>query len=125
MEAIWLWLGLILTRAPLLLVIIAGMVFAIVRWRRHPRVSAMTVIALVIYLFESLALEVFSRWLPGLFELAKVQPRNFGRAYVMVFFLEDFIFAAVLILLVAAAFTGRGREPATKENKRSPLKAEC
>ena len=114
MEAIWFWLGLILRRAPLLLVIIAGIVFAIVRWRRHPLVSAITVIALVIYLFESLALTAFNRWLPGLFELAKVDPRNFGRAYVMVFFLEDFIFAAVLILLVAAAFTGRGREPATK-----------
>ena len=113
MEAIWFWLALILRRSPLLLVIIAGMVFAIIRWRRHPRVSAMTVVALAIYLIQSLALTAFNRWLPSLFEMAKVAPRNLGKVYTMVFFLEDFIFAGVLILLVAAAFTGRGRESTT------------
>lgn len=113
MEAISFWLTLILRRAPLLLVIIAGMVFAIVRWRRHPRVSAMTVIALAIYLVEYVAFTAFNRWLPSLFELAKVPSRSLGRVYVMVFFLEDFIFAGVLILLVAAAFTGRSRERTT------------
>ena len=113
MEANWFWLALILRRSPLLLVIIAGMVFAMIHWRRHARVSLLAVIALAIYLFEFFVLTAFNRRLPGLLELARVAPRNFGTVYTTVFFLEDFILAAVVILLVAAAFTGRGRERAT------------
>ena len=42
----------LLRRLPMFLVVLAGVIFLIVRWKRHPRVSLMTIIALALYLIE-------------------------------------------------------------------------
>jgi hypothetical protein len=100
---------LLLRRSLLILLLLGGMGFAIARWKRHPRVSLMTLIALGFYLVESLAATVFFRYLPDMVGTYFSSTTNTA-----IYFLEDFAFAAVLILLVAAAFTGRKEKPASQ-----------
>ena len=104
---------LLLRRAVLLLVILAGIGLAIVRWKRHPRVSLMTTMALGLYLVESFAFAFLFHYLPRFFDMLRLSSNNMSTLDSLLQLVDDFAFAAVLILLVAAAFTGRGREPAT------------
>jgi hypothetical protein len=106
-------LYLLLKKAILLLLILGGMGFAIVRWKRHPRVSLMTLLALGLYLFETLAFAVLYYLLPNFFDSLKLTSQNIGTLDSTLQVIEDITFAAVLILLVAAALTGRGQERAT------------
>ena len=69
----------------------------------------MTVIALGFYLVESWVATIFFHYLPEM--LRNTSPASRSTLYTVIYFFEDFGFAAVLILLVAAAFTGR--RPAT------------
>jgi hypothetical protein len=97
-------------RLPMLLLCLTGIIFAVIRWKRHPRVSLMTLSALVIYLVEALVFIVFLYWVPDLMQTMRLSPSASGWAYSVIFFIEDFVFAAILLLLVGAAFTGRQRE---------------
>ena len=106
-------LYLLLKKSILLLLVLSGIGFAIVRWQRHPRVSLMTVLALGLYLLESLTFAVIYHWLPNLFYSLKLTSQNISTLDSVLQVIEDFAYAAVLILLVAAAFTGRSRERVT------------
>ncbi len=97
-------------RSPMLLLSLGGIIFAIVRWKRHPRVSLMTVLALAIYMFERTLFAVFLYWLPNVIYKIIPSPAAVDNAYFVLFFFEDFVFALVIILLVGAAFTGRGAQ---------------
>lgn len=100
---------LLLRRAVLLLVIFGGIGFAIVRWKRHPRVSMMTTIALGLYLVESFAFSFLFHYLPRFFDTLHLSDNNIGTLDSVLQLVDDFAFAAVLILLVAAAFSQRNR----------------
>lgn len=95
------------------LLCLGGIIFAIVRWRRHPRVSVMTALSLVVYAIEAVSFSLFLYWFPRLMEPLRLTSAGMNNLYSVVFFLEDFVFAAVIILLVAAALTGRGTETET------------
>ena len=92
----------------MLLLVLGGSTFAIIRWKRHPRVSLMTVLALVIYFFEGMIFLAILYWLPDMMQSLQLSPKASGWLYSVIFFFEDFVFALVIILLVGAAFTGRG-----------------
>jgi hypothetical protein len=94
-------------RLPMLLLCVGGILFAIVRWKRHPRPSLMTVLSLVIYLVEGMLFIAFLYWIPDLMFAMKLTPKVSGWLYTMIFFFEDFVFALVIILLVGAAYSGR------------------
>lgn len=94
-------------RLPMLLLCLGGITFAATRWKRHPRISLMTVLALVIYLVEAIVFIVFLYWLPNMLQPMRLTPGTEGWIYSIIFFIEDFVFALVLILLVGAAFTQR------------------
>lgn len=100
---------LLLRRAVLLLVLLGGIVLAIVRWKRHPRVSLMTTIALVLYLIESFAFAFLVHYLPRFFDTLHLSANNISTLDSVLQLVDDFAFAAVLILLVAAAFSQRGK----------------
>lgn len=91
----------------MLLLSLGGIVFAIVRWKRHPRVSLMTVLALAIHMFEGILFSIFLYWLPELMFKMRLSPAASDNFYLVLFFLEDFVFVVVIILLVGAAFSGR------------------
>jgi hypothetical protein len=97
-------------RLPMLLIVLGGSIFAVLRWKRHPRVSLMTLIALVLYLIEAVVFIAFLYWLPDLTRAIRLSGEASGWAYSGIFFIEDFAFAAILLLLVGAALTGRRRE---------------
>ena len=107
MEFITLLVYLLLRRAVLLLVVLGGIAFAIARWRRHPRVSLMTFIALGLYLVEIFAFWFLFQYLPRFFDTLHLSPSSVSTLDSALQLIDDFGFAAVLILLVAAAFSGR------------------
>jgi hypothetical protein len=98
----------------MLLVVAGGIVFAIVRWKRHPRVSLMTLLGLAIYFVSTLFFLVLLHNVIGLHEALHISYRQIGYIQTMLFVLDDFTYAAVLILLVAAAFTQRGQRTANE-----------
>ena len=98
-------------RLPILLLILGGSALAIVRWRRHPRSSLMTLLALVIYLIEAILFTLLLYWLPELMYSMKLSPKASSWLYTIIFFLEDFVMALIIILLVGAAFSGRSAIP--------------
>lgn|SRR5882724_11282207 len=99
---------LLVRRSPMLLLSLGGIIFAIVRWKRHPRVSLMTVLALAIHMFEGILFSIFLYWLPDLMFKMRLSPAAGDNFYFVLFFFEDFVFALVIILLVGAAFSERG-----------------
>jgi uncharacterized membrane protein len=113
MEFITFLIYLLLKRSLLLLLLLGGIGFAIARWKRHPRVSLMTTLALVVYLGETLVFAVLYHWLPRLFFNWNLSVKSVDLIEIVLRLADDLLYAAVLILLVAAAFTGRNRESFT------------
>ena len=102
-------------RLPMLLFATGAIIFALVRWKRHPRASLMTAIAFVIYLFDWVLFTAFLYWFPELIQSWRITPTT--RAWIdgIIFFVEDFVTATIFILLTAAAFIGRDRSAPTPE----------
>lgn len=98
-------------RLPMLLLATGGIVFAIIRWKLHPRVSLITAVALLIYLFDFVIYTTLLYWISDL--TASMGLSAWGRRwlYSFIYFCEDIVYAAVIILLVAAAFIGRNQTP--------------
>ena len=93
---------------------IGAIVFALVRWKRSPRASLMTAIAFVIFLIDFVIFNIFLYWFP---EITKAWRLSISaREWIdgIVFFLEDFVTAAIFLLLTFAAFTGRHKNPNIK-----------
>ena len=108
-------LWMLVRRTPMFLLCLGGIVFAIIRWKRHPRVSLMTVLALVIYAVEAVLFTFLLYWLPNLTSTIHLSSTAMDWFYNVLFFCEDFVFAGVIILLVGAAFTGRSAEVVTSD----------
>jgi hypothetical protein len=105
MTTYFLWA--LLQRLPVLLVILAGIVFSLLRWKRHPKASLITVIALVFYFFKFFAFTALNYWLPILRESMQWSYATADNLYTVVQVVNDFCFAMVLVLLVAAVYVGR------------------
>lgn len=101
-------------RLPMLLLALGGIVFAIMRWRLHPRASLMTVVALGIYLVDMVVYTLILYWLPNLVEPMRMSSSASRFFYSVVYFIEDIVFAVTIILLVAAAFANRKSTPKSK-----------
>ena len=104
----------------MILLALGGIMFAIVRWRRHPRVSLMTALGLTIYLVNLLVFTLVFYWLPELSRALHLSANGVDWTYTIINFLDDFVYAAILILLVAAAFSRRGAHQRGLEKKRCP-----
>ena len=102
-------------RSPMLLLALGGIIFAIVRWKLHPRVSLMTVIALVILLVEAFVFSILLYYIPELLRPMTLSSKAIDWLYFFVFFFEDFIPSLILVLLVGAAFSQRN-PPAVTSN---------
>jgi hypothetical protein len=95
-----------LRRWPVLLVALAGIVFAVIRWKRHPKVSALTVTALVYFQLQSL---VFSY---SYYSLPRLASRGWTWASIdnlsiALDVCHDMFFSVAIALLAAAVFSGR------------------
>lgn len=97
-------------RIPLIILMIGGIVFAMVRWNRHPRVSFLTILGLVFYLLESTLFTFMIYLMPTLLPPGGPIGIN-DTLYDVLYVVDDIAYAAVLIVLVAAVFTKRTSEP--------------
>ena len=68
----------------------------------------MTAVALVIYAVEAVLFSLLLYWLPNVMRPMHLSVTADEWFYNVIFFFEDFVFALVIILLVGAAFSGRG-----------------
>jgi uncharacterized membrane protein len=107
MEFVTFLLYLLLKRSLLLILLVGGIGFAIARWKRHPRVSLMTVLTLGLYLIETSLFSILYHWLPSYLFSLRFSPETIETIDSVLQLTDDFLYAAVLILLVAAAFTRR------------------
>jgi hypothetical protein len=94
-------------RLPVLLVLLVGIIYAAVRWRTHPRVSLMVSIASVIYIFEAIIFNVLIYQLPVLIRNLELSAKATNWLYTILYFVEDFVLAGIILLVVGAVFTGR------------------
>ena len=98
-------------RWPVMLVVVAGIVFAIVRWRRHPKVSALTLAGLVLYQVQSIVFAALYFFLPRL-ATKGWSWRSIDHTSLVIEVFNDIFFAASIAFLAAAVFTNRpGRDP--------------
>ena len=104
----------LLQRSPFLLIILVGILFSIVRWRRHPKASLLTLIALGFYLAKLFVFTSVNYAIPTLRESMQWSYGAANNLYSALHVLNDIGFSIVLILLVAAAFANR--RPITATN---------
>jgi len=96
-----------LQRAPLLLVILVGIIFALTRWKRHPKISFCAAVGLVIYLFKHIVLAQLSYSIPAVMKSWNLSYAAANNMYTALYVVGDLAFAAVVIILVIAAFAQR------------------
>lgn len=94
-------------RAPILLLAVGGIIFSLIRWKRHPKVSLLTIIGLGFLVIESVVYTIVLYLLPVIFESLNVDYANQQTYYTVLYVLEDTARAFVIVLLVAAAFSQR------------------
>jgi hypothetical protein len=101
-------------RAPVLLLTLGGIIFALIRWKRHPKVSLLTLISLGFFLVVSLVYTILLYQLPFVFERLRVDYASYRIFYTVIYVLYDVSYAFVIVLLVAAAFSQRNVQPLTQ-----------
>ena len=94
-----------------MLVVLAGIVFAIARWKRHPKASALTGAGLVIFQFQSLAFSSAYYFLPRLATQGWTWAA-IDNLSIVLDVCHDIFFAGAIALLAAAIFIGRSPKAA-------------
>jgi len=102
----------LLRKTPLILVLLGGLLFAIARWKRHPRVSLLALIGLGFYLVEIFVVTAVYYFLPALLERAGF-PQSSG-LFTVIQVVDDIVYAGILILLIGAALGQRLPKPVLK-----------
>jgi hypothetical protein len=104
-QPIWL-LGNYAVRAPLLLLWLVGIVAALTRWRRMPRVALLVVLGLLIALADTIVGGILSTWLP--LWLARTSgPERLATVVSILTFLRSLVEALAWGLVLVAAFRNR------------------
>jgi hypothetical protein len=99
-------------RSPMLLFALGAIIFSLIRWKRHPRVSLMVAIAFFIYLVDAFLFSIFNYYIPTIFRPMNLSLKGIDWLYFFVYFFRDFVFVIVIVLLVSAAFIQRKTTPA-------------
>lgn len=107
---------LLLRRLPIILLALVGILLAIVRWKRHPKVSLLTAFGMGLFLFQSLTFMFVYYFLPRLVDRGWTYG-SVNHLYTLAQICQDFLFAGVIILLVAAAFSQRRSQISDVERK--------
>jgi len=107
------FLYMLLRRLPMLIVMIGGGAVAVARWKVHPRSSLLTVFAVIFYFVEAIALLTVRYFIPVWINSMKLAPNSVNTLFTAISVLDDFAFGIIIILLVAAAFSGRRVTPAS------------
>ncbi|HSS21336.1 MAG TPA: hypothetical protein VLL54_14775 [Pyrinomonadaceae bacterium] len=93
-------------RWPMHLIALIGIIVAIVRWQRHPRVSLLAIFGLLLYMGQSLTFGTIFYLLPRLHQ-QQYSYSTVNYVYIVVEICRDIVFTGVVVLLVSAAFSAR------------------
>jgi hypothetical protein len=93
-------------RIPMFLLLLGGIIFAMTRWNRHPKVSFLTILGLLFYLLETTFFTFTIYLLPALLPTGGPLAVS-ERFYDILYITDDIAYSAILIVLVAAVFTQR------------------
>jgi hypothetical protein len=96
----------VVSQLPLLVVALVGLGFAIVGWRKHPRVSLLAVLALGLLMLNVVAGVVLTS-LPPMLLRRGMTGQQLGVVFGMIGLVRGLISAASYGLLSAAAFSGQ------------------
>ena len=87
---------------PMVLVWLVGLIMAIVRWGRHPRVSSFVLIAVFISAGTSFGSQIVYRLLPGLVETGDI-----SRLFPLVSVCSSILYAVAWGCMLLAVFSDR------------------
>jgi len=107
MERLLPTLGTFLVQLPVFLVWLAAIVLSVIHWRRHPRVSLLTVAGVSGLSLRALLGSYLGMWLPIILQERGWGPARIGGALTVANLLQSIASAAFWILIVAAIFGWR------------------
>jgi hypothetical protein len=99
----------LLLRTPTLLLFVAGVVFALIRWKRHPKVSLLTLLGLCIWQLASFTFMFINNRLPTWLRENGWTSESQIKVYFAINLTHDLLYSVMLVLLVAAALSQRGQ----------------
>ena len=105
MDTAWIFLRSTLIRTPTLILFVVGVLIALIRFKRHPKVSALALAGLCLWQLESFTFMFVRYKLP---DWTREHGWSFSTVFISLNVTQDFFYSAMLALLVAAAFTQRG-----------------
>ena len=106
MEDITQLLRSLLTQLPSLLVLLVCLVFALVRWKRHPKVSLVAGLAFAFLFFHGIGISAIYVWLPRLL-LSSPSSKESEAFYSWLALFNNVTFALGLAMLLVAVFIDR------------------
>jgi hypothetical protein len=97
----------LLTQLPSLLTSFVCLLIAIIRWKRHPKVSLVASLGLILLILHGLFFSAAYIWIPRVFVSGSFQenPRFFS----LLALTTNFLFAVALATFLAAVFIDRKR----------------
>lgn len=95
-------------QAPLYLIWLIGIVLATLRMQRHPRVSTLVIIALILFILQSLIGTALSIWLPLTLRDGGLSASDIGSVFAFIGVFQTLVSAAGWICLLIALFGWRG-----------------
>ncbi len=98
----------IVEQLPSLLALIACMIFAITRWKQHPKVSLLVLISLALLFVHAIAFIIIYNWVPGLFIQPVYDAAKMRHVYFVLGLLSNGSAAVIFAILLGAIFMRRG-----------------
>jgi hypothetical protein len=97
----------LLTQLPSLLTLLVCLLIAVIRWKRHPKVSLVAALGLILLILHGLFFSAAYIWIPRVFASGSFQdnPRFFG----LLSLITNFLFAVALATFLTAVFIDRKR----------------
>ncbi|HEX8227863.1 MAG TPA: hypothetical protein VF826_00970 [Chloroflexia bacterium] len=103
------------TQLPALAVMIGGIIFAVLNWEKHPRVSRLTAIALGLLIALNVVGTILAFWLPLAVYRGSNSSTTLGLTFAIIGVVESFIAAGAWVLLLMAVFKGRSEVEASRQ----------
>ena len=100
-------LGNYAVQTPLFLVWIAGIAWCVIRWKDHPQVSLLVLIALVIFVMQALLGGFLNIWLPYYFIASDQNPDRMAYIFMARGVVQSIVAAGAWGLLLIAMFRWR------------------
>ena len=98
-------------RTPGIIVMLVAAGLAIVRFGRHPRVSVLTLVGVIVYFFRLLIFPLVFYYVPDMGRSLNLTGTQLNWSYTALNVLDDACLAFVAILFVVAAFSSRQQLP--------------